>query len=76
MITTFTFNTAAEDYDHTEYQTYVQAPQMLQALHEIEQQVRQWYKYDSRGAIPADEIMDKIYDIIQEEGVDMERMGY
>lgn len=52
-----------------------QATDMLVCIGEIKDQVRSWNKYDERSAIPTEEILDKINDIICEH-VRLDKMGY
>lgn len=48
------------------------AQQMASVLSELEKQTREWRKYDTRGSIPADEIENRFYQILAEEGIDIE----
>lgn len=75
MIVTFQFDTDNENFDNTELEAHYQAKKMAYCLSEIENKLRNWYKYDKRLAIPTDEIREEILDIIQEH-VSMERLGY
>lgn len=76
MKVTFEFDTDSENFSYYELEQYFQSGRMLSALDSIKNQVRNWYKYDDRENIPVDEIQDKIYDCILDNGVDMEKMGY
>ena len=76
MKITYEFDTCSENYDHHELITYQNAQKMLSTLSDITNQLRQWYKYDERGSIPVDEIYDKIWDIINDNNVSLEEMGY
>ena len=75
MLVKFEFNTADENFDNIELEEHLQAHRMAYCLSRITDQLRGWYKYDTRGEIPIDEVHEKLWDIINEE-VDMERLGY
>lgn len=44
------------------------------ALRDIEQQIRDWFKYDSRPAIPQEEIKDAFYTILQDNGIALDKI--
>ena len=75
MKVTFEFDTESENFSQTELEAHYQAWRMAHCLSLIEDQLRQWYKYDNRPAIPTEEVRDTILEIIAE-NVNMERMGY
>ena len=62
----YEFNTESENYDGHELELVHRASDMVVVIDKIREQVRQWYKYDPRDAIPVEEIQDKIYDIIND----------
>lgn len=76
MKITFEFDTESEHFDRTELQRHYQADKLAYTLNDIINHIRNWYKYDSRGSIPADEIYDSIWDIIQDNNINMEDLGY
>ena len=45
------------------------------SISDIQDKVREWYQYDERSSIPADEINNTISSIIAD-NVDMRKMGY
>ena len=75
MKVTLEFNTSEDGFDICEYQTVLHANDLAFCLCKIKDQLREWYKYDTRGQIPFDEVYDTLNDIILEH-VDMEKLGY
>lgn len=77
MKITFEFDTDKEDFnDWQTLEIYKKAEDLASAVNSILEQVKSWYKWDNRSAIPQEEIQDKIYQIINDEGINLEKMGY
>ena len=51
MKVTFEFDTDSENFDRDEYNRVLLANDMAVCIEEIRNQLRSWYKYDSRGDI-------------------------
>ena len=49
---------------------------MRSCIYDITNKLRNWYKYDTRGSIPISEVYDELWDIISDNNVDLEEMGY
>lgn len=75
MKVTFEFDTDSETFDNGQLQAHYQAESMALCLSDILQQLREWYKYDSRGSIPITEINDTLQNIINE-NVNVKKLGY
>lgn len=78
MKITYEFDDASEDWKDDKYtqQRFEASFDMLMALSDIKDQVREWNKYDTRDAIPTHEIFDTIYDIINNRVPKLEEMIY
>lgn len=80
MKVTFEFDTSAEDFydnfDHIKLYQMQIADDMARTLNKITEQVRSWVKYEEREAIPTGEIFDKVWEIIQDNNISMEKLGY
>ena len=74
MKVTFEFDTLSENFDHSELERLKQADNLTSVLYDITSQIRQWYKYDSRGAIPVEEISEKIWNIINEKQINLDEL--
>ena len=72
----FEFDTDKENFDISEYERIKYADDMAKTLYEITEQLKSWYKYDKRGEIPIDEVYDKIFDIIQENHINLDKLYY
>lgn len=48
------------------------AQQMARVLDELAKQTREWRKYDQRADIPADEVENRFYQILAQQGIDVE----
>lgn len=68
----FTFEEGSDDL--IELKMIQNATGMYLALSDIREQLRQWYKYGDRKAIPVEELRDTILDIIAEH-VDLDKLG-
>ena len=66
MKVTFEFDTDSETFDNYQLQAHYQAKKMTLCFMEIFKQLREWYKYDNRGEIPAGEVRDTLTNIIYE----------
>lgn len=51
------------------------AETLAYCISEISDKLKEWYKYDSRGSIPIDEIKEVLDKIIREH-VNLEKLGY
>ncbi len=71
----FEFDTESEHFDYCQLELYKNAEHLLRALSAISDQLRTWYKWDERDAIPTEEIREKIVEIINEH-VNLEKLGY
>ena len=49
---------------------------MRSCIYDITNKLREWYKYDTRDSIPISEVYDELWDIISDNNVDLEEMGY
>lgn len=78
MKITYEFDTSSEDWQDDKYirERYEASFDMLMALSDIKDQVREWNKYDTRESIPTSEIFDTIYDIINNRVPKLEEMIY
>ena len=74
MKVTFEFDTLSENFDHSELERIKQVDNLTSALYEITSLIREWYKYDSRNAIPVEEISEKVWDIINEKRISLEEL--
>ena len=72
----YEFDTNDENFDRTELLTYQNASKMRSCIYDITNKLREWYKYDTRGSIPISEVYDELWDIISDNNVDLEEMGY
>lgn len=78
MKITYEFDTDSENWE-SESMTrdqYEHAFQMLMALSKILDKTREWYKYDTREAIPVEEVRDTINDIINTQVPDIDKLIY
>ena len=66
MKVTFEFDTQSETFDQQELNRHYAADKMAFCLFDITNKLRSWYKYDTRGEIPIDEVYDQIFDIINQ----------
>ena len=72
----YEFDTNDENFDRTELLTYQNAFKMKSCIYDITNKLRNCYKYDTRGSIPISEVYDELWDIISDNNVDLEEMGY
>lgn len=70
----FEFDTDSENFNNCELEQVKQADKMARTLSEITDQLRSWYKYDTRGSIPIDEIHEKIWEIIKENNINIDEI--
>jgi len=52
--------------EQSEYELANKASKLYCALWNIEQQIRQWRKYESKESLSIDELANKFYDIVGE----------
>lgn len=76
MKVTYEFNTSSDDFDYHEYQIYKQAPDTARALSNIFDKLRSYEKWDERESIPKDELLDTMAEILKENNVSLDEMGY
>lgn len=80
MKVTFEFDTNREDFyesfDHCKLYNVQQAQEMACCLNELATKIRSVEKWDSREAIPIEEISNFFWESMKEHGLDFERMGY
>lgn len=78
MKITYEFDTDSPNWDSESYtrNQYEHSFQMLMALSKILDKTREWYKYDTREAIPIEEIRDTIDGIINQQVPDIEELIY
>lgn len=55
---------------------YESAFNMLMALDKILDKIREWYKYDTREAIPTEEIRETLTNIIDDQVPNIEKLRY
>lgn len=63
-----------EKSDHFEIECHKVAVDMARALEDLKNQIREWFKYDSRGSIPADEIKEAFNKILAENGIFLDKI--
>lgn len=78
MKITYEFDTDSENWqdDHYVRDRFEASFDMLMALSDIKDKVREWNKYDTRESIPTSEIFDTIYGIINNQVPKLEEMIY
>ena len=76
MKVTFEFRTDDENFDQNELNRYYDANNMAICLEALREKVRSWIKWDDREEIPKDEIEKVFWEIIQDNNISFERLGY
>lgn len=76
MKVTYEFNTGSDNFDYHEYQMYRQAQDTARALSQIFDKLRTYEKWDERESIPKDELLDTMAEILKENNVSLDEMGY
>lgn len=78
MKITYEFDTDADSWADDRYtvERYNKSEDLLMALWDFSQQLRSWYKRDERDAIPQEEISKKFYDILEDHGIDLDKLVY
>ena len=76
MKITYEFDTNSENWQDDNYtrERYEASFDMLMALSDIKDQLREWYKYDTRESIPISEVFNKLSDIINTRVPKLEEM--
>lgn len=74
MKITYEFNTNDENFYPDELKRIQKADDLCSCIWDIEEQLRNWYKYDNRGSIPIDEIHKTIFDIIEDNGIRIDEL--
>lgn len=72
----YEFDTMSDNFDYHEYQVYKQAQDTAKALSEIFDKLRHYEKWDERESIPKDELRETMVEILNENNVSLEKMGY
>lgn len=75
MKVTFEFDTCAENFNAHEFECIKVAETLAFCLCEINDQLIEWYKYDSRGEISITEIKEVIEAIILKH-INLEKLCY
>jgi len=76
MKVTFEFRTDDENFDQNELNRHYDADSMAYCLEALREKVRNWVKWDDREQIPKDEIEKVFWEIIQDNNISFERLGY
>lgn len=78
MKITYEFDTDTDAWKDDRYTNdrFIASFDMLMALSDIKDQVREWNKYDQRESIPTHEIFETINDIINNRVTKLEEMIY
>lgn len=76
MKVTYEFNTDSDNFDYHEYQIYKQAPDTARTLSEIFDKLIHYEEWDERESIPKDELKETMVEILNENNVSLEEMGY
>ena len=78
MKITYEFDTDSENWqdDHYVRDRFEAAFDMLMALSDIKDKLREWYKYDTRESISTSEVFDTLTDIIDNRVPKLEEMIY
>lgn len=78
MKITYEFDTDSDSWKDDSYmqQRFEASFDMLMALSDIKDQIREWNKYDQREAIPTSEIFDTINELIFNKVPKLEEMIY
>ena len=72
MKITYEFDTLDENFDIHELKRVQKALDMAACISHIENYLRGLDKYETRDAIPVSEILDKIYEIIDDDNINIE----
>lgn len=78
MKITYEFDTNSENWQDDNYtrERYEASFDMLMALSDIKDQLREWNKYDPRESIPISEVFNTLSDIIDNKVPKLEEMIY
>lgn len=74
MKISFEFDTDSEDFDNCELERYKQVDKMARCLYHIDDKLRGYYKYDTRGSVEIDEFTRTLWDIMKDDGIDLEEL--
>lgn len=72
MKITYEFNTLDENFDIYELTRIQKSFDMARCIYHIENYLRGLDKYETRVSIPVSEILDKIYEIIDNDDINIE----
>ena len=72
----FEFDTDSENFDYIELERYKQVDKLAMCLGQIADKVRYWYNKEIRNEIPTEEIGDTIFEIIKDNNINLEKIGY
>lgn len=76
MKVVFEFDTASEDFDQSELERHNQADKMARCLSHLDDKLRSYYKYDNRGKVDIDEFTQALWNIMEDDGIDLEELGW
>ena len=78
MKITYEFDTNSEDYKDDCYiqERFSKSFEMALALTKLDDIIHSWYKNDEREAIPVEEIRNTFNDILDYEGIVLDRLIY
>lgn len=72
---TYEFDTESENFSPEELLRVQKAEDMVYALYELSLAVSGWYKYpESSGELNADTLNDKFYDILNSNGIKLDKL--
>ena len=74
MKITYEFDTDKDSFERAEFETYKQSEQMRDALFDLSEKVRFWYKRDERTEIPKEEIYNVFFDILKDNFINLDAM--
>lgn len=74
MKITYEFDTNDENFCPDELKRIQKADDLCSCIWDIEQKLREWYKYDNRGDIPIEEVREEILSIIDEHGIRIDEL--
>ena len=78
MKITYEFDTNSEDYKDDSYtqERFSKSFEMALALTKLDDVIHSWYNRDEREAIPVEEIRNTFNDILDSEGIVLDRLIY
>lgn len=76
MRVTFEFDTDSENFDINELNRHYDADKMAYCLEELREKVKSLVKYSDKEIITIDELDDGFWEIIHDNDINFERLGY